>query len=206
MPVITRLVAGQKNQRRVNLYLDGQFAFALSLDEIVKRGLKKGLELAEDTIDGLKARDADDYLYAKLLNFLSYRPRSTKELRDRLYRYEVKDPAKQDSFIARLTTQGYLDDLAFARWFIASRNTHRPRSVRQLTAELQKKGVSREIIAAASGDFAKEESTLRSLLGKKLGRPRVLTLRERQQIYIYLARRGFAWDKLREVVKNWETE
>ena len=206
MPIVTRLVQGKKNPNRVNLYLDDQFAFALSIDEVAKNNLKKGLELSADQISRLKDTDETEYIYTKLLNFLSYRPRTVKEVRDRLYKYDVKDVAKQDLLISKLESKGYLDDLAFARWFIDSRNKSRPRSKRHLIAELTSKGVKPEIILAVSATISDESETILRLLDKKLGAHRNLEAREKQKILGYLARQGFAWDKITEVVKNWESE
>lgn len=206
MPTITRLTQGKKNPNRVNLYLDDAFAFALSIDEVAKNNLKKGLELSDDQIARLKQTDETEYVYAKLLNFLSYRPRTVKEVRDRLYKYEVKETTKQDYFIDKLKSKGYLDDLAFARWFIDSRNTHRPRSKRYLSAELSAKGISKDIILAVSGTISDESETIYHLLDKKLGVRRKLEMAEKQKIVGYLARQGFAWDKITQVVKTWESE
>lgn len=206
MSTITRLVQGKKNPSRVNLYLDDQFAFALSIDEVAKHSLKKGLELSDEQIADLKATDESEYVYAKILNFLSYRPRTVKEVRDRLYKYDVRDVSIQDSFIDKLKSKGYLDDLAFARWFIESRNTHRPRSKRHLSAELSAKGITKDIIKAVSGEIGDESETIRSMLDKKLGHSHKLEVSEKQKIVGYLARQGFAWDKITNVVKNWESE
>lgn len=206
MSVITQLVQGKKNPNRVNLYLDGEFAFALSIDEVAKSRLKKGLELTSEKIDDLKQADEREYVYAKLLNFLSYRPRTIKEVRDRLYKYDVKDQTTQNELINRLKSKGYLDDLAFARWFIESRNTHRPRSPRLLIQELKAKGISDEIIHSVMGEMADEAETIFRLLTKKIGSPRQLGQEERQKIYAFLGRQGFTWDKIKEVVKSWESE
>jgi len=146
MAIITRLSAGKRNPSRVNIYVDGLFTLALSLDEVVKQGLAKGVELSPERIQSLKAFDDAEKVYAKVLNFLSFRPRSIKEVRDRLREYQVKDPDQQDSLINRLIDKGYLDDLAFARWFVNSRNSFRPRSALQLSAELAQKGISRDLI------------------------------------------------------------
>ncbi len=206
MPIITRLVQGKQNPNRVNLYLDGQFAFSLAIDEVVKQNLKKGVVLTDERVSKLKESDVTEHIYSKLLNFLSYRPRSIQEVRDRLYRYDVKETAKQNILINRLIGKGYLDDLAFARWFIESRNTHRPRSPRRLSQELMAKGVSRETVASVISEAADERETIKRLLEKKLGVSRQLSGEERQKISMYLARQGFAWDKITEVVKSWESE
>jgi regulatory protein len=206
MPIVTRLVQGKKNPNRVNLYLDDEFAFALSIDEVGKHGLKKGLELTGAQIASLKDNDESEYVYAKILNFLSYRPRTVKEVRDRLYKYEVRDKAKQDLLIAKLNEKGYLDDLKFATWFIESRNSHRPRSTRMLKQELMVKGVPGDIIAEAMAGSADESDTISRVLDKKLGVRRTLESEEEQKIYTYLSRQGYAWDKIKEVVKTWQSE
>lgn len=206
MPIVTRLVAGKRNPSRVNLYLDDRFALALSLDEVVKRGLKKGLELSDEQVVALREADENDKVYAKILNFISFRPRSVKEVRDRLKQYEVKDPGEQTLLISRLIDRGYLDDFKFAEWFVQSRNTHKLRSPRAIKAELSAKGISREIQAQVLSTVNDPVMTISSVLSKKLGSPRVLSLAERQKIGSYLVRHGFAWQDIQEVVKMWESE
>lgn len=206
MPIITRLTQGKKNPNRVNLYLDNQFAFALSIDEVVKHSLKKGLELKSEQIESLKDTDQTDHIYAKILNFLSYRPRTVKEVRDRLYKYEVRDATKQNLLISKLKSRGYLDDLKFAEWFIGSRNTHRPRSLQMIKQELQSKGIEVDVIKSVINQVSDESETISHLLAKKLGTPHTLDQTEKQKIYSYLSRQGFVWDKIKEVVKSWESE
>lgn len=206
MPTITRLVQGKKNPNRVNLYLDDQFAFALSIDEVAKHSLKKGLELDDVSIEMLKKNDESEYIFAKILNFLSYRPRTVKEVKDRLYKYEVKEALDQDQIIARLQAKGYLDDVAFASWFIDSRNAHRPRSPRMMVSELKSKGISETIIKSVMSQVSPESSTIEKLLTKKLGANRPLIDAEKQKIYAFLSRQGFSWEGIKEVVKSWESE
>ncbi len=189
MPIVTRLVQGKKNPNRVNLYLDDEFAFALSLDEVAKNGLKKNLVLTQAQIDKLKNTDESEYVYAKLLNFLSYRPRTVKEIRDRLYKYGVKDESDQNNYISRLKGNGYLDDLAFAQWFVASREQNRPRSLRHLKLELASHGVSHDLITLAiSGQ--NDLNALNSLIAKKSSLPK-------EKLLAYLIRRGFAYDQIK---------
>jgi len=206
MPTITGLVQGKKNPNRVNVYLDGLFAFALSIDEVGKRELKKGLELTDIQIEEMLTKDINDKAYGKVLNFISYRPRTLKEIRDRLKQYEVDDKETQNYIIDRLTANGYIDDVAFARWFVESRNIHRPRSHRMLTQELMIKGVSKEDITLAMDSANGEETSILKVLNKKLGEHRHLESVERQNILGYLGRQGYSWELIKEVVKSWESE
>ena len=109
MSIITRFLQGKKSQQSQS-YLDGVHLRAFHRRSSQTKP-QKGLELTSEQIDSLKQADTFEYTYAKLLNFLSYRPRTVKEVRDRLYKYKVKDKVKQDLLIERLQSKGYLDDL-----------------------------------------------------------------------------------------------
>lgn len=80
--------------------------------------------------------------------FLEVRPRSIDEVRRRLrdagYREELVEGA-----IDRLVDLGILDDEAFARSWVESRDRARPRGARALRDELGRKGVARADVEAA---------------------------------------------------------
>jgi len=80
--------------------------------------------------------------------FLEARARSIGEVRRRLtsagYRADLIDGA-----IIRMTELGMLDDQAFARAWVESRDRARPRGERALADELRLRGVDRTVIAAA---------------------------------------------------------
>lgn len=203
MPTITRLVAGKKNPHRVNLYLDGSYACSLSIDEVVKHSLKKGLVLTLEQLNSLRQTDNVLRDYAKILNFLSYRPRSESEVRARLRQYKCSDI---ESVITKLYAHSHLDDLAFARWFVDSRTLHKTRSPRALQSELTRKGIGRAIIDQVLVGLPDPRATIRRILVKKLTTPSPLAPLVRQKISGYLVRQGFAWNLVQEVVKTWESE
>lgn len=185
MPQITRLVAGKKNPNRVNLYIDGKFALALSLDEVVKNGLKKGLELTADQLELLKKNDDLNWAYAKILNYLSYRPHSEFEVRARLKKYDVTEVASIDWIINKLKDHNYLSDLDFAKWFVESRTVNRPRSRSHLSAELHAKGIDSSVISQALVGLD-ETGPLETLIKKK-------STLSRDKLLAFLLRRGFKY-------------
>jgi regulatory protein len=157
---------------------------------------------------------------AEVLNaaarYLEARPRSTSEVRRRLTSMGFRAPLV-DQAVRRMTELGYLDDEAFARTWVASRDRARPRGAHALRRELQLKGVDRQVIdgvlgereadradapdGADEGDAAGEASTAdeaaaERLLGKKLSTLlRDPDARKRlQKAYGLLARNGFAPD------------
>lgn len=189
---VTRLVAQQRDPARVNVFLDGKYAFSLSADEVIKRQLAVGQSLSRKLVAELESLSDEEKLFAKLLNFLSYRPRSVKEVRDRLYQYVGKgEDELKTQLIARLTHLGYLDDLQFARWFAHSRATHRPRSTRHLASELYAKGIDQETVSLVLQEAGDDREAIRRQIAKKAGYPR-------DKLVAYLARQGFSWEMIRE--------
>lgn len=186
MPQISRLLAGKKNPGRINLYIDGEFAFALSLDEVVKNGLKKGLELTYDQIQALKKADDLSWVYTKTLNYLSYRPHSEFEVRARIKKYGINDEESISLIISKLIENGYLSDLSFAKWFVESRVHNRPRSNRHLTSELLAKGINISIINQVLKEVDEGDS-LEQLIAKKH------TLSHDKLLH-FLQRRGFKYN------------
>ena len=83
--------------------------------------------------------------------FLEARPRSIAEVRRRLtgagYRSELVEAA-----IVRMTELGYLDDGAFARAWVESRDRAHPRGERALRQELRLKGIDHQVVDAVLGE------------------------------------------------------
>ncbi len=84
------------------------------------------------------------------LRKLAARPMSRKELKSLLLRSHKNKPApavdEVETALSQLDTGGYVNDEAFAAFWVDQRDRFRPRSARMLRAELANKGVSREII------------------------------------------------------------
>src|ERR1041385_6168697 len=140
---ITALEVQRNNKERVNVYLDDEFAFGLTMIEAAR--LRKGQQLTDVEIAALKSTDSVQKAYDSAVRFLGQRPRSTAEVRHNLTDKEV-DVSVIDEVIGRLESQGYLDDAAFARYWVANRQQFRPRGARALRFELREKGVPTPII------------------------------------------------------------
>ncbi len=145
--------------------------------------------------------------------FLEARPRSVAEVRRRLttagYRAELVEAA-----IARLTELGYLDDEAFARAWLESRDRARPRGELALRRELQLKGIERALVEQVlaerreTGDPGAADvdavAAGRLLAGHARSLARVTDPRQRRQrAYALLARHGFAPDVCASVATTW---
>jgi regulatory protein len=205
MRTITAIEPQRKDPRRVNIHLDGEFAFGLA--GIVAAWLKVGQELSEERILALQAEDEQERTYQKALHFLSYRPRSSQEVRRNLLGRGI-DPALVEATLSRLMQAGLVDDQAFARAWIENRNTFHPRGRSALRIELRRKGLDDETIRAVLDGLEEEDEENLALQAARTQARRYAGLEWqafRLKLGGFLARRGFTYATLAPVIsKVWE--
>ena len=198
---ITALVIQKNNKERVKVYLDGEFAFGLSLN--LALDLKKGQQLAEADIARLKFDDAVETAYQRALRYLGYRPRARQEIERYLH-----DQRNAEEVIARvverLADQQYLDDAAFGRLWVESRSRSNPKGRRALRYELRQKGLHEaEIEQVLAG--LDEEALAWQAVQRRLNQWRGLDARTfRRKLAGYLGYRGFNYDTIETIfAKAW---
>ncbi len=123
-------------------------------------------------VDGeAKGPDADPESVARtiLLNQLTGRARSRRELADKLAQKNVPDELAT-RLLDRFEEVGLVDDAAFARTWVEDRHTSRGLAPRALAQELRRKGVDDEVAREALDqiDGDEQEATARALVRKKL--------------------------------------
>jgi len=204
MAKITRIKA-QKNKKRVNIYLDGKFAFGLDADNFLKAGLKVGQNLTEKQVDDLVFKNEFQKLLNRVLRLISRRPRSEKEIRDYLKR-KKSPPRLIEAVIKKLKQLKQINDSTFASWWVEQRTTFRPRGKFGLTMELRQKGIDKTIIEK-SINKVDELPLATKLAQKKLKVYKKLPRKEfYQKMSAYLARRGFSWEIIKKVVAKFLKE
>lgn len=203
MKKITAIEPQQKNPQRVNVYLDGEFAFGLAA--ITAAWLNVGQELGNEKIAALQDNDAREVTYQKALHFLSYRPRSAHEVRQNLTKRGIEETLIEET-IERLQQAGLVNDADFARIWVENRNTFRPRSKSALRLELRQKGLNDDDIQSVLERDVDEEALAVEAARKQMRRYAGLEWPEfRQKLGSFLARRGFSYTILAPVVsKVWK--
>jgi regulatory protein len=200
MRTITAIEPQRKNPRRVNVYLDGEFALGLS--SLVAAWLKVGQTLAEEKIASLQAEDEQESVYQKALHFLSYRPRSTAEVRQNLNKHNVPE-SLIEATLERLQRSGLVNDEAFARVWVENRSEFRPRSKLALKMELRRKGLDDELIQSVLVEGVDDESLALQAARKYVRRLAGLERSEfRVKLSGFLSRRGFSYSTIAPVVSQ----
>jgi regulatory protein len=199
---ITALKAQKSAKDRVNVYLDGEFAFGLAL--IHALWLRIGQTLDDAQIKELQEADTLEKAQQRALGLIAYRPRSVREVRQRLKKADVAPQAIED-VIERLKGVGLLDDETFSKTWVESRLRASPRGKRMIAWELKQKGVGTEAIAAALEGVDDGDAAYRAAL-KRHARLAALTPQERKRkLSDFLARSGFDYNIIEDTLRRIET-
>ncbi|MCA9862621.1 MAG: RecX family transcriptional regulator [Thermomicrobiales bacterium] len=200
---ITGITTRRRERGRYLIALAGTPAFTLTEETLFRAGLQIGDDLDTAAIARLLADDDVAQATETALHFLAYRARSEQEVRARLKRGAFS-PEAIDAAITRLNDWRYLDDADFARRWVESRASGKPRGQRLLQQELRQKGIdaetSRQVIAEAGLD---EVAAATALARKRLGAmPGEDPAAVRRKISAYLARRGYGFDVVRKALEQ----
>ncbi len=190
MGKITALRAGRNQGKRVNIFLDGKFAFSLDAEVVAKEGLQVEQMLSPEQIEALARSDRFHRCFNAAVHYLSYRPRSESELRERL-RQRGSDGDSVEAVITRLKEQGLVNDMAFAQFWKDNRESFSPRSRWLTRLELRQKGVANDIIDQVVEAIDDDDSAYRAALSKSRSLPQSDYPGFRRRLGEYLKRRGF---------------
>jgi len=202
VPRITA-IKPQKNQKRLNVYLDQEFGFGIDLENFTKLGLRVEQDLSDSQVEEIVKKAEFQKTLDKLLNFATLRPRSNKEIKDWLKRKKIHQSLNIELF-NRLNRLDLVNDRAFALWWINQRQEFKPRGKKILSYELKLKGIDKEIIDEVLEDTPIDEKKIAwELLEKKSYRWKSLDKKiAKQKMYQFLARKGFDWTIIEKVVEK----
>lgn len=161
-----------------------------------------------------KKEEAYSKVYLKVLNFLSYRKRSTKEISDRIDKYlkKIVLPSREklgirEKVISTLESDGYLkdsNDEDFSKHYISTlENSGKTFNRIKIYQFLQKRGVPRSIIDDALGDIDPQsiyESVLSDAQKKLKNLKEENKFLKKKKLLNYLYRKGYPFDVVSSVV------
>ena len=200
MSKITAIRAGRDRQR-VRVFLDGRFAFRLEAEVAAEEGLQVGQELSAGQVEVLSRADHCRRCFKDAVNFLSYRPRSESEIRERLKRHGF-DGDSIEAVKTKLKEQGLVNDNAFAQFWKDNRESFSPRSQWLTRLELRRKGVATDVIDQVVGEIDDADSAYHAALSKARSLPLSDYQGFRRRLGEYLKRRGFGYGVINHAVER----
>ncbi|GGK03579.1 regulatory protein RecX [Lentibacillus kapialis] len=212
MAKITRITTQKKHKNRFNIFLDDgngeKYGFSVDEAVLVEYRLRKYLDLDQATITSLIQKDTLHKSYTLAINFLSYRMRTKKEIRDYLIQKEV-DEEHIAQILDKLSAEHLIDDRQFADAFVRTRMQTTSKGPMLVRQELIQKGVD-EVFAHEAIEMYTFEIQLEKALKlakKKLGSSSKKSFRQQiQQLQGSLMQKGFSADVVNEVTANLQNE
>jgi len=195
---ITALEPQKKHPDRINVFLDGEFAFGLS--RYVGAWLATGQKIDEIKIKTLTSADEKERALQSALRFIGYKQRTEAEVIDKLeelnYSAEIIDSIMQE-----LREKKYVDDKEFAAQWIEIRGESKPRGRNLFLLELRRKGISSEVIEVAIENIPDEAEMALKLGNKYLNRFSSLSdIDFKKKMTGILSRRAFPYSVVKESI------
>ena len=209
MTRVTGIVPAKRRSGWVEIRLDGASGILLPDEEAGRLALAEGDRVDADRLERIRAAAARAEAIRGALRYLAMRPRSRREVEQRLER-KGADPVAIEAALARCEALGHLDDRAFAAAYARHRIRLRPCGASRLTADLRSRGVTEAEARAGIRDAMRDEDVSEEVLlereasrqARRLARlePEVA----RRRLYGALMRRGFPALLVRRWVEAWE--
>ena len=199
--IITKIKRIRGKRTQYSVYLDGATALELSDWTIGKFGLRTGDDLDEQTVDTLKSAEAETRAKNIAINYLSYRPRSSKEVIFHLSKKGFEHECAEN--VARhLQSVKMVDDDRFARTFVRDRLKRKPTGQALLRQQLLAKGIppamADEVLAEFISPQSQQASALLAAKRKIQSTQHVIKKidadKRKKRILDFLLRRGFSYE------------
>lgn len=200
MPKITDMQIQKNNKTRANVYLDGEFAFALEMLTVMKLGLKIGQEVSQQRLHQAVVDSEKSVAFEKAMAYLGRGMKTCKQMRDYLVKKGYEDEVIEH-VITKLKEYRYLDDDAYARMYVDQNASSKGQ--RRLRQELTQKGISvsrAEQYSQLDGDDALANA---QRLAEKYMRTKPRDVKTLQKLQRYLLGRGYGFDTVNTVLRSY---
>ncbi|MDD3803438.1 MAG: RecX family transcriptional regulator [bacterium] len=106
---ITKIERAKKNKFKINIFIDGEFSFSVYEDVFLKMKFRSGMEIDSDFIETAKKESEFEHGKHYLLNILSRKNYTEKELMAKLLTRNI-DKKTATALIEKIRKMGFLDD------------------------------------------------------------------------------------------------
>ena len=204
MSKITKIEIQKRNKERVNLFLDGEYAFSISAELVYKEGLKVNSEINEEKIKSIA--ESENYIKCKesALRMIERNFKTEKEVKDKLKLKGYDDDSIENS-IRFLKEYNFVNDGAYTKAFINDKL--KTMGSQKIKYSLIQKGIAKEVIEEELSDLDKEneKSVALNIAKKKLSAIKNKgndKYKISGKLYRFLISKGYESDIINDIVKE----
>ena len=204
MKKITAIIAQEKNKKRVNVYLDGEFYRGMDLFTVMSNRLKVGDEVDEVRLAEICAENDYSAALDLALNYIS-RSMHTKMQMIVYLKKKGFDGKTIARVIDKLEEYDYINDETYAKKYAAEKA--KSSGKRKIAFELKTKGVDEKITESVLNEGFSEEEGCYAVAAKYL-KKKAVDYQMKQRCFRYLVGKGFSYEAaktaLDKVCKEYE--
>lgn len=196
--IITLVKIQEKNKNKCNVYIDGEYSFAVSLDCAVKYSLKAGKEISNVEIEEIKTESDRQEAFNLALKYLAKALKTKKQVKD----YLAKKGFSLDiiyKVIDRLKELNFINDIEYAKRF--AEYSSKSEGKRLSDYKLMQKGVSKKDIESARQNLTVDTMSTAFKLAEKRLKNKEITLELLSKTYRYLIGKGFSYEEVDSALK-----
>ncbi|MDY6367751.1 MAG: RecX family transcriptional regulator [Clostridia bacterium] len=201
MSVITDVLPQLKNKNRCNVFVDGEFSFAVSVDMVVKYDLRKNKDLNDELKKQIIEEDSKIYAFSLGIKYLSKTFKTKKQVIKYL---KGKDFDDKTVFyvIDKLKEYGYIDDKEYVRRYLETYSSTQGK--RLADYRLMMKGINKDDIESVRAEFF-DDSKLNALkIAEKRLKNKVIDKNVLSKTYRYLIGKGFSYEDAEYAVSKFK--
>lgn len=192
MAKITLISLQTKNNKRCNLFLDGEFYSGVSMETVLKHRLKVGLEVSEKQLKEIITESEKVEALNKAVDYISKRLKTKREVKDYLLKKGYSEEIAWYC-VDKLKEYNYINDEEFSKRYIES--TSKTQGKRLTQYKLMMKGVKKEDIDLAYENVEIDQKKDAYLIAVKHFKNKEATKENLSKTYRYLISKGFSYDE-----------
>ena len=194
------LIEKQKNNKRCNIYIDGEFTFSASIEDTIKYSINEGKEYDRDEIDDIIEKCEFSKAYERALIMLDKKDYLEIELIKKLKLLKYTDKTA-NMVIEKLKSFNLIDDDRYINRYINDCINLKKFGRRKILNNLAQKGLNNIDFDYINIDSEKEYQNALELAEKKL-RLNNNEKNTKEKIYKYLLSKGYEYDTIRKVINK----
>lgn len=185
-------------RKRISVYVDGEFLFAVEQAAWIKSGLYKGCETDEEQLNELLRESRELEAKRRAFNMLSARSYTAKKLSERLAEKSGREAAQ--AVVQRMEELGLINDEDYALRYACDLYELRGFSKRRISFELKKRGISDELCrnALEQLDFDNDEQRAAEVIARKFHR--LESEADIRRASALLERCGYGYSQIRSAI------
>lgn len=203
MNEITAITTQQKNKDRCNIFIDGQFAFATSLEIVMRYRLKVGEQVSKADLQEIVLENDKIQAFDKAITYISKSLKTKKQVKEYLLRKGYSEQVVFNT-IDKLKDYNLIDDAEYSKRYIES--NAKTQGKRLFEYKLMMKGVKKSDIELGESEVEIDYNSNAKAIADKYLKHKEITKENIAKAYRYLIGKGFSYDQADCALKNYKEE